>query len=100
MSDTQEKLDEILKKLVMSVDIDPNANLMGDYARRYTYNLTEAKAQLTDLIESAKREELEALKKESYVCTCASGGAGCDDAVFVDDIDNRIAQLKQSEESE
>ena len=72
---------------------DENCNKCGGAIRHW-------KKKLTALIESAKREELEALKKESYVCTCASGGAGCDDAVFVDDIDNRIAQLKQSEESE
>ena len=47
-----------------------------------------------DLIDSAKREELEEVKKDS-IAISLHGSIGYDDVVLVEDIDNRIAQLQE-----
>lgn len=91
MSNTQEKLEQKIFNLVYQWG---RVGIVTDHTAP-TYV-----AYIQELIDSAKREELKALKKESYACNCASGGAGYVDAVFVEDIDDRIAQLEQSEESE
>ena len=88
---TQEKLEQKIFNLVYQWG---RVGIVADHTAP-TYV-----AYIQELIDSAKREVLEALKKESYACTCASGDVGYVDAVFVEDIKSRIDQLKQSNNEE
>ena len=89
MSDTQERLDEIVTPCAYGFDQYHNSS-----CPECMFNFAEARQELTKLIESAKREgaieELQMIPKEGYYG---------DEGTAVEYVKNRIAQLKQSEES-
>ena len=96
MSDTQEKLEEILDNLgerYIMVEHRLIHQGMPESNGKHK-ELEHAKTKISHLIESAKREgaieELQMIPKEGYYG---------DEGTAVEYVKNRIAQLKQSEES-
>ena len=97
MTNTQEKLEEILDNLgerYIMVEHRLIHQGMPESNGKHK-ELEHAKTKISHLIESAKREgaieELQMIPKEGYYG---------DEGTAVEYVKNRIAQLKQSEESE
>ena len=85
MSDTPEKLEQKIFNLVYQWG---EVGIVADHTAP-TYV-----AYIQELIDSAKREVLEEVKKDS-IAISLHGSIGYDDVVLVEDIDNRIAQLQE-----
>lgn len=92
MSDTQEKLDKIVEVCFIR---GSNAHDLHGYSKKWDEMLEFAKQheakKIQALIESAKREELEAV-------LTTRGTDGCDGYCDTNFVEERLAQLKQSEE--
>ena len=106
MSSTQEKLEEILDRLAVRMYDEGQLDKPSLMGRQVAIvNINEAKAQIQVLIDSAKREgAIEELKKTDDVFSAMHQGTPGAGWVHYGElgeyIDDRIAQLEQSEESE